>query len=122
MRISKLRTIAATTAALGVGVAAVSLLGGGSASASSAPAAAKAPGSRAHHRELPNPYEFLPKVPSFRLTSTTVRNSPIPKVAAKKEITHEQIAERAYFIGISGQGGSEYDNWMRAERELKTGQ
>lgn len=50
---------------------------------------------------------------------TPVRNSAIPKVQAKKEITHDQIAERAYFISISGQCGSEYENWMRAERELK---
>ena len=54
--------------------------------------------------------------------STEVRNSPIPKTTpapAKKEITHAMIAERAYFISKSGQGGSEYDNWIRAEKELR---
>jgi len=51
--------------------------------------------------------------------STSVRNSPIPKVAAaKKEITHDQIAKRAYEIWLSGTGGSESDNWHRALREL----
>ena len=53
--------------------------------------------------------------------STPVRNTPIPKVAAmKKEITHDQIARRAYEIHCSGSGGSETDNWHRAERELRS--
>jgi hypothetical protein len=52
-------------------------------------------------------------------TVTPVRNSAIPKIPVKKEITHELISERAYFISISGQCGSEMENWLRAERELK---
>jgi hypothetical protein len=52
-----------------------------------------------------------------------VRNSPVPKgavrPAAKKEITYGDIAQRAYEIWASGQGGSEMDNWLRAERELR---
>ena len=55
--------------------------------------------------------------------STPVRNSAVPKpqtAAAKaKVITHDDIAQRAYFISQSGTGGSEYDNWVRAERELR---
>jgi hypothetical protein len=34
-------------------------------------------------------------------------------------ITHEMIARRAYEIWQSGTGGSEYDNWIRAEHELR---
>ena len=62
------------------------------------------------------------------VASTPVRNSPIPKsakptpapgVAAKREITQADIAKRAYEIWASGQGGSEMENWLRAERELR---
>jgi hypothetical protein len=36
-----------------------------------------------------------------------------------REITHEQIARRAYEIFKSGTGGTPEDNWFRAERELR---
>lgn len=57
-------------------------------------------------------------VPVVSKTITPVRNSAIPKIP-RKEITHDLIAERAYFISISGHGGSELENWLRAEHELK---
>jgi len=58
---------------------------------------------------------------------TAVRNTAIPKkarstqsvVAAKAAPTYEQIALKAYFISISPECGSEADNWLRAERELR---
>ena len=53
-----------------------------------------------------------------RTSSTPVRNTSIPK-AQSKTITYEMIAKRAYEISQSPQGGSEFDNWIRAERELK---
>jgi len=57
--------------------------------------------------------------------ATPVRNTPIPKPAPtlspRREITHEMIARRAYEIYASGKGGSEQDNWHRAERELRSG-
>ncbi len=62
---------------------------------------------------------FNPAVASV----TPVRNTAIPKVTpaaapAKKEVTYDQIARRAYEIWQSN-GGSEFDNWVRAERELR---
>jgi hypothetical protein len=68
------------------------------------------------------------------VASTAVRNSPVPKAAkpvaapapaaaapAKREVTQADIAKRAYEIWASGQGGSEMENWLRAERELRGG-
>ena len=63
---------------------------------------------------------------------TETRNTVVPPTAAPsgrpatpgqqgrpRAITHEQIALRAYEISRSGNGGSEFDNWIRAERELR---
>jgi hypothetical protein len=55
---------------------------------------------------------------------TPVRNTAIPKAQPAPKplmITHEMIAKRAYEISQSPQCGSEYDNWIRAERELRGG-
>jgi hypothetical protein len=55
------------------------------------------------------------------IKTTVSRNSPLPKAApAKKEISHEMIAKRAYEIYVSGKGGSQDENWARAERELRS--
>ena len=77
---------------------------------------------------LKKPAPALKPTPAAKapvVSSTPVRNSPIPKVAsaatpaARKAIGHADIAKRAYEIWLSGTGGSETDNWLRAERELK---
>ena len=71
-------------------------------------------------------------------TTTKVRNSPIPKApaaparpsatatatstgtqGARRQITHEEIARKAYEIWKSGRGGTAFENWIRAERELR---
>ena len=62
--------------------------------------------------------------PQATRTSTPVRNTPLPRTASpqqggRREVSHDQIAKRAYEISISGSGGSELENWLRAERELK---
>ena len=50
---------------------------------------------------------------------TTTRRATTKKAAAQPEITYEMIAERAYHISQSGEGGSDEENWHRAEAELK---
>ena len=59
--------------------------------------------------------------------ATPVRNTAIPKTQpqrqsapqSRRQVTTDQIAKRAYEIWISGKGGSETENWLRAERELR---
>lgn len=34
------------------------------------------------------------------------------------QVTYEEIEARAYEIHVSGSGGSEVENWLRAEEEL----
>lgn len=65
-------------------------------------------------------------IPPSVVTSTPVRNTAIPPrtvtaAAAPKKSppSYDQIARRAYEIWQSGQGGSQDDNWHRAERELR---
>ena len=41
--------------------------------------------------------------------------------AAAPEFTQEMIAERAYHISQSGEGGTDEENWHRAEAELRAG-
>jgi hypothetical protein len=53
---------------------------------------------------------------------TTTRRAPSKtKAAAAPEITEEMIAERAYHISQSGEGGTDEENWHRAEAELRSG-
>ena len=45
---------------------------------------------------------------------TSSRTSVTPR-----QVSHDQIARRAYEIFKSGTGGTPEDNWFRAERELR---
>jgi len=45
----------------------------------------------------------------------------ITRIVEPKEITYQMIALRAFEIHASGTGGSQDDNWYRAERELRNG-
>jgi hypothetical protein len=53
--------------------------------------------------------------------STPARKTVKPRAtkAVVTPITHERIAERAYYISLTGRGGSEVDNWHLAEDELR---
>ena len=37
----------------------------------------------------------------------------------EQQVTDEEIARRACEISLSGEGGSDLDNWLRAEAELR---
>jgi hypothetical protein len=54
---------------------------------------------------------------------SVARNTPVPRpqMSSSRPITHDAIAKRAFEIYASGKGGSQLDNWIRAERELKSG-
>ena len=60
------------------------------------------------------------------VSSTPIRNTPIPKpvaiaapAPAKREITQDMIAKRAFEISQSSYCGSQEENWFRAEQELR---
>ena len=67
------------------------------------------------------------KAPAGVANRSAVRNTGAPRASAitrivePKEITYEMIARRAFEIHASGYGGSQDDNWFRAERELRHG-
>ena len=46
-------------------------------------------------------------------TGKATKSAPVPR------FTHEMIAERAYHISHSAEGGTDEDNWHRAEAELR---
>ena len=86
---------------------------------------AKKPSAAAGKKKVATPKKAVTR-------KSAVRNSPVPRkvkpraaaagpaaIAQAVEITHEMIARRAYEISQSHQCGSELDNWLRAERELR---
>ena len=45
-------------------------------------------------------------------------SSPSQSQSLQPEPTHDQIAERAYFLALAQGGADELGNWLRAEAEL----
>jgi len=52
------------------------------------------------------------------VAKATVRKPRVTK-AEPPVVTDEMIAERAYYIALSGTGASDHENWVRAEAELR---
>ena len=46
-------------------------------------------------------------------------DNPRMRGAARQPVTRERIAERAHLISQSDQAGTDEENWLRAERELR---
>ena len=55
------------------------------------------------------------------VTEKPITRGATSRKAAAPEITQEMIAERAYHISQSGEGGTDQENWHRAEAELRQG-
>ena len=86
------------------------------------------PVARTEVRNSPVPQMAPPPRPSAAPKTSAPRATTTPPPpqsassasrAASKPVTHELIARRAYEIWASGQGGTEMENWIRAERELR---
>jgi len=58
-----------------------------------------------------------PAKTAARTTKPAAR--PRKKKDEPKEPTHDEIAQRAYEISQSGRGGTDEENWHRAEQELR---
>ncbi|MFE2070914.1 YbhB/YbcL family Raf kinase inhibitor-like protein [Streptomyces sp. NPDC059467] len=80
------RAAAAATVVAAVTAGTAACSGGATTDAAAAGGNSAAPASlTTHHWRGPDPYQYLPKVPGFRLTSTTVRNGrPLPPAQLSK--------------------------------------
>ncbi len=74
------------------------------------------------------PAAVRPSVVKPAATPSAAKPATAPAAAARpaaatpatgKPVSPELIARRAYEIWASGQGGSDMENWIRAERELR---
>jgi hypothetical protein len=63
----------------------------------------------------PKKTDATPKTTPAKTTTTRKRTL---KAVEAPQPTPEQIAMAAYFIAISGEGGDDMENWLRAEQQL----
>jgi len=60
-----------------------------------------------------------PDAAAPKKTTTTARKRTL-KAVETPPVTPEEIAMAAYFIAISGEGGDDLENWLRAEQLLRS--
>jgi hypothetical protein len=58
----------------------------------------------------------VPKEPKTTKAAPTRRTR--KETASAPAVTHDDIAERAYALYVSGVEGGPFEHWVRAEREL----
>lgn len=56
--------------------------------------------------------------PVRRRTRVTKPKEAAAAVSERRDPTHSEISERAYFIALELDSSDEVGNWLRAEREL----
>ena len=61
-------------------------------------------------------------VPAARKRSTAAARPKGPNGEARHDPTHAEIAEAAYlrYLSRQGSGGSDFDDWVEAERDLRS--
>jgi hypothetical protein len=59
--------------------------------------------------------------PEAVVTEEPINGGATSRKAAEREFTRVMVAERAYHISQSGEGGTDEENWHRAEAEVRAG-
>jgi hypothetical protein len=76
----------------------------------------RATGKKRYSSSAPTRTAFRPTTPG---RDGSYARSDSSGLTGKSQVTQEMIAKRAYEIHASGKGGSQDENWHRAERELR---
>jgi hypothetical protein len=79
----------------------------------------KTVGKRIVKRTEPVRNTAIPKMPTQARSNQGQQARQGQQTQASKHVSHEAVAKRAYEIFQSGKGGTQHENWLRAERELR---